>query len=201
MVIDILKSILAIMLLSSCTTIAGMDHELIPAPKIKNAKNMNVHVEFVNMNRPEELRRSVFEALKGLQVFKNVYAIPALVNIEIENAKNAEQYFTAENIEPSNIVFRVHNEVGWGEFHPFCLLTLAIVPCMVPVNDLLSVKVLAGDKVLGIYNIAEDATQVTWAFGFLLSAAGKQEDKYKMVMANLWSHLLLQMEKDHIFDK
>ncbi len=169
-------------------------------PRIAEARKKVVRVEFVNTHMPEEKRKLMFESLRDSHLFKKTYVVPFLVNTENTNPKNAEDYFPSEAAESFDFLFRVYSD-GGGFFEPYCILTLAILPCTPPLIELLSVKVLKGDKVLGVYSIIENATEISWAFGFLLPAADRQEIKYQMVLANLWSHLILQMEKDDVFKK
>lgn len=183
-----------------CTTVVGLVNPLIPPPSAISKHQKTVEVEFVTDNMEVSRQSQINEVLRESKVFSNVnLRLPLVIESPLVNSKVTDYFPELDHNGKSDLKMKIAFET-WGFFEPYCIFTLAVIPCTPPFNVLLSVQVQSADnKVLGTYYVKEEALMIVWALGFLLPAAENFEVKEKQVIANLFNHILQKMQHDGLF--
>lgn len=184
---------------SGCTTIIGLDNPTVTSPSVEADRKKSVVVEFVSDDMEEEIRLRIIENLNESKVFTNVILnLPLVIERPVIN-KSATDYFPpATLIKKPDLIMKISYET-WGFFEMHCIVLLGVLPCTPPLNVLLSVQIVSPDnKILGTYYVREEATEIIWAFGFLLPRADYEEVKVNQVVANMFNHILIKMQNDRL---
>ena len=125
--------------------------------------------------------------------------------------KDLEEYFTKsgffsqievieeyESSEKNNSDLIIEMDyIAGGFFEPYCIFTLAIIPCTPPQNSALAIKVTNNKtNMVKTYFFKEEATQITWALGFLIPNSGHANDKIKDLHENILNNLMTSLKDD-----
>ena len=168
----------------SCTTIVSRDLPIV-SPKV--SRNFRPTL-LVSSPRTEHILKADLLRLyfKNLGQFSEVEVTGDYEYVSLEKSSKYDLHIEFDFVSS-------------GFYHPYCILTLAIIPCTPPLHWTLGVLVTkSNEKVAKSYLIKENALQVTWALGPLFSGFGRQENKIKNLKENMLNNFMVKMLEDGI---
>lgn len=192
------KSIALLIALSGCTTIAGRDLPIVSAPN-SVAKKQPLVIEFVGPSISEQNKQAWTKAFEDSNIFSSVVRSDSPKNLNPDNPRSVDDNAPAHAIDEAHSLKFFVTYRSEGYFHPYCLLTLTIIPCTPPIHWTLTVDAARpNDASRATYSTKEDAFEITWLLGFLLSGAGKSNVKYQELRQNMVNHILMKMRADNV---
>jgi hypothetical protein len=99
--------------------------------------------------------------------------------------------------------YDIHLELDFvsaGYFHPFCLITLAFIPCTPQADWALGAAFNSKESDRQVYLIREQAMEITWALGPLFpNTFGERKVRQEELKSNMLNNLIWELLKseDH----
>lgn len=194
------KVCLLIFCLSGCATLMNRELPIIERVSPSATKKI-AYVEYADPHIPMLNQKMIAEELIKSNQFSKVVFDEALVgDFQKKEPPVLKDFFPeSSKNERWDIKLRIGLKSYAPIYHPYCFLTLAIIPCRPTVRWAVGMQALSRDgKVLGEYLVTEEATMTLWLFGFLLSGSGSTMEKGSELSQNILNHLFTKMRADGV---